>query len=95
VVCDRISVAGCVCFLNEFIKAHWKGIAAGLALYSVYWFYEILNGLIQHVSGNALWTVPTGTAFLILIGVGIELSFMFAIAGLGMRLTFLSLSSFS
>jgi hypothetical protein len=38
--------------------------------------------LIQHFSGHALWTVPTGTAFLLLVGVGIELSFMFAIAGL-------------
>jgi hypothetical protein len=71
-------------YLNEISKANWKGIAAGVALYSVHWFYEILNGLIQHFSGHALWTVPTGTAFLILIGVGIELSFMFAIAGLVM-----------
>jgi hypothetical protein len=42
---------------------------------------EIINSLVQHFSGHALWTVPTGTAFLILIGVGVELSFMFSIAG--------------
>ena len=48
----------------------------------VHWFVEIVNALIQHFSGHALWTVPTGTAFLILIGVGVELSLMFAIAGL-------------
>ena len=71
-------------YFNEISKKNWKGIAAGLALYSVHWFYEILNALIQHFSGHALWTVPTGTAFLLLIGVGIELSFMFAIAGLVM-----------
>lgn len=69
-------------YTNEISKQNWKGIAAGLALYSMHWFYEILNALIQHFSGHALWTVPTGTAFLILIGVGIELSFMFSIAGL-------------
>ena len=69
-------------YTNEISKKNWKGIAAGLALYAVHWFYEILNALIQHFSGHALWTVPTGTAFLILIGVGIELSFMFSIAGL-------------
>jgi hypothetical protein len=69
-------------YMNEISKKNWKGIAAGLALYAVHWFYEILNALIQHFSGHALWTVPTGTSFLILIGVGIELSFMFAIAGL-------------
>jgi hypothetical protein len=69
-------------YLNEASKGNWRGIAAGLSLYAVHWFYEILNGLVQHFTGNALWTVPTGTAFLLLVGVGVELSFMFAIAGL-------------
>lgn len=69
-------------YANEYSKKNWKGIAAGLSLYLVHWFYEILNALIQYVSGHALWTVPTGTAFLLLVGVGIELSFMFSIAGL-------------
>jgi hypothetical protein len=53
-------------YANEASKKNWNGIAAGLALYMVHWFYEILNGLIQHFSGHALWTVPTGTSFLIL-----------------------------
>lgn len=69
-------------YANEISNKNWKGVAAGLALYGVHWFYEIVNALIQYFSGHALWTVPTGTAFLLLIGVGIELSFMFAIAGL-------------
>jgi hypothetical protein len=69
-------------YTNEIAQKNWQGIAAGLALYGVHWFYEILNALVQHFSGHALWTVPTGTAFLLLVGVGVELSFMFAIAGL-------------
>ena len=69
-------------YTNEYSKKNFKGIAAGLSLYLVHWFYEILNALIQHFSGHALWTVPTGTSFLLLVGVGIELSFMFAVAGL-------------
>jgi hypothetical protein len=69
-------------YTNEISKKNFKGIAAGLSLYLVHWFFEIANALIQHLSGHALWTVPTGTSFLILIGVGIELSFMFAVAGL-------------
>ena len=69
-------------YFNEVSKKNWKGIASGLSLYMVHWFFEIMNALIQHFSGHALWTVPEGTAFLILIGVGVELSFMFAIAGL-------------
>jgi hypothetical protein len=48
----------------------------------VHWLYEIGNALIQHFTGHALWTVPTGTAFLLLIGVGVEISLMFSIAGL-------------
>ena len=67
-------------YFNEYSKKNWKGIAAGLSLYMVHWFFEIGNALIQHFSGHALWTAPTGTAFLILIGVGVELSLMFSIA---------------
>ena len=69
-------------YFNEISKKNWKGIAAGLSLYMVHWFAEIANALVQHFSGHALWTVPTGTAFLLLIGVGVELSLMFSIAGL-------------
>lgn len=60
----------------------WNQIAAGLALYSVHWFVEIVNALIQHFSGHALWTASGGTGFVILVGVGIEISFMFSVAGL-------------
>ncbi|MCU0843977.1 MAG: hypothetical protein MUC76_03515 [Spirochaetes bacterium] len=69
-------------YFNEISKKNWKGVAAGLSLYMVHWFVEIANSLVQHFSGHALWTVPTGTAFLLLIGVGVELSLMFSIAGL-------------
>jgi len=69
-------------YANEIEKRNWKPVAAGLSLYMVHWFVEIINGLIQHFSGHALWTVPSGTAFLLLIGVGVELSLMFSIAGL-------------
>lgn len=69
-------------YMNEISNKNWKGVAAGLALYAVHWLYEIVNALIQHFSGHALWTVPGGTAFLLLVGVGIEISMMFSIAGL-------------
>ncbi|MBN2079416.1 MAG: hypothetical protein JW838_10655 [Spirochaetes bacterium] len=69
-------------YFNEISKGNWKSVAAGLSLYMVHWFFEIGNALIQHVTGHALWTVPTGTAFLLLVGVGVELSLMFSVAGL-------------
>ncbi|MFY9397454.1 MAG: hypothetical protein ACOX3E_00790 [Desulfomonilia bacterium] len=67
---------------NEYERGNYKAIAAGLALYSVHWFVEIVNALIQHFSGHALWTVPGNTAFSIMVGVGIEISLMFSIAGI-------------
>lgn len=69
-------------YANEAAQKNWKGIAAGLSLYGVHWFFELGNALIQHFTGHALWTVPSGTSFLLLIGVGIELSLMFSVAGL-------------
>ncbi|HOB86849.1 MAG TPA: hypothetical protein PKO38_04080 [Bacillota bacterium] len=69
-------------YANEISKKNYRCVAAGLALYMVHWAYEIANALIQHFSGHALWTVPTGTAFLLLVGVGVEISLMFSIAGL-------------
>ena len=67
---------------NEISKKNWNGMAAAMSLYMIHWFVEIINALIQHFTGHALWTVPGNTAFLILIGVGIEISLMFSIAGL-------------
>jgi len=68
-------------YANEYEKGNYRAIAGGLALYMVHWFVEIINALIQHFSGHALWTVPAGTAFEIMVGVGIEINLMFAIAG--------------
>ncbi|MDJ0785916.1 MAG: hypothetical protein QNK05_03865 [Myxococcota bacterium] len=67
---------------TEIQNRNWNGIAAGLALYAVHWLVEIVNAVIQHLSGHALWTVPDHTSFLILVGVGIEISLMFSIAGI-------------
>ena len=76
-----------IIYINEFKQKNFKAIAAALALYSVHWFYEILNAVICHFSGYALWTVsPESTSFILLIGVSWELSMMFAIAGFTSKL---------
>lgn len=69
-------------YANEYEKKNFKAIAAGLTLYMIHWFFEIMNALMQHFSGHAFWTAPTGTALLLLVGVCIELSLMFSVAGL-------------
>ncbi|MDR2019540.1 MAG: hypothetical protein LBQ14_02120 [Treponema sp.] len=72
-------------YASELQKKNYRGVAAGLALYTVHWFYEILNAVIRAASGYALWTVsPESTSFIILIGVSWELSMMFSIAGLSL-----------
>jgi len=32
-------------YFTEVAKKNWRGIAAGLSLYMVHWFYEIINAL--------------------------------------------------
>lgn len=77
-----LMVAVLYIYFNEMNKKNWKGIAAGMMLYMIHWFVEIINAVIQFFSGHALWTIPQGTAYLVLIGLGIELNLMFSIAGL-------------
>ena len=63
-------------------KKKYDAIAGALALYGVHWFYEIMNAVICHFSGYALWHVsPESTSFILLVGVSWELSLMFSIAG--------------
>ncbi len=70
---------------TELKNKNYKGIVAGLSLYMVHWFYEIMNAVIGGVSGYALWTVsPESTSYVLLIGVSWELSMMFSIAALGL-----------
>jgi len=70
-------------YASEFQRKNFRGIAAGLALYMVHWFYEIMNAVNCAISGYALWTVSAeSTSFILLIGVSWELSMMFSIAGI-------------
>jgi hypothetical protein len=67
----------------EVEKKNWNAVLAGLAFWGMDWFNEIWNGLVFHASGYApVWAAPGDTAYLILIGLNIEICFMFATAGL-------------
>lgn len=68
----------------EVERGNWDMIFAGLAFWGMDWFNEIWNGLVFHFTQYApVWSAPGKTAYLILIGLNIEISFMFAIAGIG------------
>jgi len=67
----------------EVEKKRWDLVFAGLAFWGMDWFNEIWNGLVFHFTQYApVWGAPGKTAFLILIGLNIEICFMFAVAGI-------------
>jgi len=69
-------------YTAEVERRNWNVVLAGLAFWGMDWFNEIWNGLLFHFSDFApAWGAPGKTAFLILIGLNIEISFMFAMAG--------------
>lgn len=67
----------------EIDRGNWNRVLAGLAFWGMDWFNEIWNSLLFHFSGFApAWGAPADTAFLIFIGLNIEICFMFAITGI-------------
>jgi hypothetical protein len=67
----------------EVERRRWDVIAAGLAVWLADWFNEIANGLVLHISGSApLWATTGPTAYQFLVGLNVEIMFMFALAGI-------------
>jgi len=70
-------------YANEIEHKNWNVVFAGLALWGMDWFNEIWNALVFHFTQYApVWAAPGRTAFSILIGLNIEICFMFAIMGI-------------
>ena len=66
----------------EVERRRWDVVMAGVVVWLVDWFNEIVNALVLHFTDRAaIWTVTGETSYLILIGLTIEISFMFAIFG--------------
>ncbi|MFI9649349.1 hypothetical protein ACIHAA_24005 [Streptomyces sp. NPDC052040] len=66
----------------EAERRNWNVLFAGLALWGMDWFNEIGNALVFHFSGRApVWGARGHTAYQILIGLNIEICFMFAVMG--------------
>jgi hypothetical protein len=67
----------------EIEKKNWNGILAALAFWGMDWINEIWNALVFKANQYAaVWMAPGDTAFLILIGLNIEITMMFAIMGI-------------
>ena len=66
----------------EMEKKNYSLVLAGLAFWGMDWFNEIWNSLVFHFTGYApVWGAPGDTSYLILIGLNIEITFMFAVSG--------------
>jgi len=66
----------------EVERRRWDIVLAGAALWLADWINEIIDALVLHFTDRAaIWTVTGDTAYLILIGLTIEISLMFAISG--------------
>lgn len=67
----------------EIEKRNWSRVLAGLAFFGMDLFNEIWNALILHFTDySAFWTCAGETGFLIFVGLNIEISLMFAMAGI-------------
>jgi hypothetical protein len=68
----------------EIEKENWKAVFAGLAFWGMDFFNEIWNALVFHFTNYApVWGAPSKTSYLFLIGLNVEIMFMFAISGIG------------
>jgi len=66
----------------EVERRNWSGVFAGLAFYGMDLFNETWNALVLHFTDrSAVWTTPGDTSYLIFVGLTIEISAMFAVAG--------------
>lgn len=70
-------------YATEVEARRWSAVFAGLAFWGMDWFNEVWNALVFHFTGFApVWAAPGKTTFLILIGLNVEICFMFAISGI-------------
>jgi hypothetical protein len=70
-------------YANEYERRRFDIIAAGLAIWFADWFNEIVNALVLQATDRApLWATTGPTAYQFLVGLNVEISFMFALAGI-------------
>ncbi len=67
----------------EIERKAWDNVLLGLIFSVAVFLPEFINGLVLHFTNYAgLWMTPKSSAFVILIGVNIEISLMFCTAGI-------------
>lgn len=69
-------------YVVEAERKRWDIFLAGIAFFGFELAWEMFNALVLHWSGKAaMWSAPSDTAYLIFVGLTIEIAMMFSIAG--------------
>ena len=82
---STVTLLGLVTYVYavEVERRRWDIVLAGLAFWLMDWVNELVNSAVFHASDRApLWAVTGDTSYLILIGLNIEISLLFLIAGI-------------
>jgi hypothetical protein len=67
----------------EVERGNWSAVLAGLAFWGVDWINEVVNALVLHFTDRAaIWTATGDTSYQILIGLNVEISLLFLVAGI-------------
>lgn len=70
-------------YAAEIERRNWSAVLAGVAFSAVDWINEVINALFLHFGGQAaIWTTTGRTSFQILVGLNLEIAFLFATAGI-------------
>lgn len=66
----------------EVERRRWDIVLAGVAFWLMDWFNELANSAVLHATDRAaVWTVTGDTSYLLLIGLTVEISLLFLVAG--------------
>ena len=81
---STVALLGLVIYVYsvEIERRRWDIVLAGAAFWLMDWFNELMNSAVLHATDHsAVWTVTGDTSYLILIGLTIEISLLFLVAG--------------
>jgi hypothetical protein len=71
-------------YVNEIERKNWHAVTLGIAFWAGEFIWEMFNALVLKVNGWApMWITPGGnSAYVIYVGLNIEIAFFFAVAAL-------------
>ncbi|MEW6076573.1 MAG: hypothetical protein AB1724_02045 [Thermodesulfobacteriota bacterium] len=71
-------------YITEIERKNWPAVTLGIAFWAGEFIWEMFNALVLKINGWApMWSTPGGnSAYVIYVGLNIEIAFFFAVAAL-------------